>query len=67
MDRGYDPRVRSSPDVQEIDSEQLLNLTPGLHGSGGLFLSAAQTRTIVRFSQLADLECHLILFLLFFC
>ena len=67
MDRGYDPRVGSGPDVQEIDSGQPLNLTLQQHGLGGLFLSAAQTRTIVRFSQLADLECHLILFLLFSC
>ena len=67
MDRGFGPRTRGGLDAQQIDSGQPLSLTPGLHGSGGLFLSAAQTRTIVRFSQLADLECHLILFLLFSC
>ena len=37
MDRGYDPRVGSSLDAQEIDSEQLLNLTLQTHGSGGSF------------------------------
>ena len=48
MDRGYDSRVGSGLDVQEIDSGQPLNLTLQQHGLGGLFLSAAQTRTIVR-------------------
>ena len=40
MDRGYDPRVGSGPDVQEIDSEQLLNLTSRTHGSGGSFFAS---------------------------
>ena len=73
MDRGYDSRVGSGPDVQEIDSGQPLSLTLQQHGLGGLFLSAAQTRTIVR-SPNANIAAavdtrrkyHLILFLLFF-
>ena len=73
MDRGYDSRVGSSLDVQEIDSGQPLSLTLQQHGLGGLFLPPAQTRTIVR-SPNANIaaavdtrrECHLILFLLFF-
>ena len=69
MDRGYDPRVGSGLDVQEIDSGQPLNLTLQQHGLGGLFLSAAQTRTIVRVPRCATSmvrKYHLILFLLFF-
>ena len=42
MDRGYDSRVGSSFDVQEIDSGQPLSLTLQQHGLGGLFLPAAQ-------------------------
>ena len=37
MDRGYDSRVGSSLDVQEIDSGQPLSLTLQQHGLGGLF------------------------------
>ena len=37
MDRSYDYRDRGGPDAQEIDSEQLLNLTLQTHGSGGSF------------------------------
>ena len=40
MDRGYGPRTRGSPNVQEIDSEQLLNLTSRTHGSGGSFFAS---------------------------
>ena len=74
MDRGYDPRVGSGPDVQEIDSGQPLSLTLQQHGLGGLFLPAAQTRTIVRVTNAyintavdTRRKCHLILFLLFSC
>ena len=73
MDRGYDSRVGSSLDVQEIDSGQPLSLTLQQHGLGGLFLFAAQTRTIVR-SLNANIAAavdtrrkyQMILFLLFF-